>query len=205
MRGDSSSKEMSESISMSTLAGRSALPECTRHNASRAIKEVSFENLPHFQVQLISTTQMSEVNRFCRDGDEMKNRTIDVWFQNEMKQGQTPSWEKLIEALENSSENVIAKSIKDGIIFTELSHDMPPLQLIKADSQDSGSLSPLSPAPPPDNLPPDDLPRARTKSKIGKKIYIASPLTACNNKCSPNPLVYDINHHGSKNSKNVST
>ena len=159
MCGDSSYEVMSESINQS----RSALPECTKQNVSRAIKEVSLDNLPHLQVQLgISTTQMSEIDKFSRSGDHMKNMTIGAWFQ----QDQSPSWGKLIEALEKSYENVIAKNIKDGIIFIESSHNITPLQLVKADSQDSGSLSPLSPA---DEL---QLPRARTKSKISKKYII---------------------------------
>ena len=157
MCGDSSYKVASESISQS----RSTLPECTRQNISRAIKEVSFKHMPYLQVQLgISTTQMSEIDELFSGGDDMKDMTIDAWFQ----QDQSPSWEKLIGALEKSNENVLAKKIKDRI---ESTYDMPPLQLIKADSQDSGSLSPLSPAPP---SPPDDLPRARTKSKAGKMI-----------------------------------
>ena len=156
MCGDSSYKAASESISQS----RSTLPECTKQNIFRAIKEVSFKHMPYLQVQLgISTTQMSEIDKFCSGGDDMKDMTIDAWF----RQDQSPSWEKLIEALEKSNENVLAKKIKIG--FIESTHDMPPLQLIKADSQDSGSLSPLSPAP-----PPDDLPRARTKNKTGKMI-----------------------------------
>ena len=145
---------------------RSTLPECTKQNIFRAIKEVSFKHMPYLQVQLgISTTQMSEIDKSCSGGDDdMKDMTIDAWFQ----QDQSPSWEKLIEALEKSNENVLAKKIKDRI---ESTYDMPPLQLIKGDSQDSGSLPPLPPAPPPPP-PPDYLPRARIKSTIGKKTFV---------------------------------